>query len=118
MGRPKNPVIVNWFQHILGLDNAAGAWYLFWSGSGANFTRFTLLLTGPVVLWRRYNCEVAGCHRLGRHKTAAEHMVCRKHHPEDHLTAEQVAEHHWRVRHGRADEASGDAPRQGGGPVP
>lgn len=44
---------------------------------------------------RKNNCEVHGCWRIGRHPTAAGHRVCRKHHPDGHLSAEGVrAAHH------------------------
>ena len=76
--------------HILGLDNASGAWYLWWSGVGAD-----LGILGAVVgAYRRVNCEVHGCWRLGRHATAAGHRVCRRHHPLDKITPAVVIEAH------------------------
>lgn len=30
-------------QHILGLDNATGAWYLFFSGIGSDIAEFALI---------------------------------------------------------------------------
>lgn len=35
----------HWLAHILGLDNATGAWYLFWSGFGGDFAEFVVLVT-------------------------------------------------------------------------
>lgn len=72
--------------HIAGLDNASGRWYLWWSGIGADLT----LLAAPVVWLRRHNCEIHRCWRLGRHKTETGHMVCRMHHPDDHLKPQDV----------------------------
>ena len=47
-----------------------------------------------IVSYRSHNCEVHRCWRLGRHKTAADHAVCRKHHPDEALTAETVLAEH------------------------
>lgn len=76
--------------HVLGLDNASGGWYLWWSGIGADLGLFG----APFILWRRHNCEVQRCWRLGRHTTAAGHRVCRIHHPDDGVTAADVAVAH------------------------
>lgn len=43
---------------------------------------------------RKHNCEVHRCPRLGRHTTAAGHKVCRKHHPDDRLTHQDVKDAH------------------------
>jgi hypothetical protein len=84
-------------QHWLGVDDASGRAYLAWSGAGSDISE--LLLIGALVTFvRRYNCEVRRCWRLGRHATAAQHHVCRKHHPEDHLTAEHVHRAHRAAR--------------------
>ena len=45
------------------------------------------LMSVAYTHWRRHNCEVRGCWRIGRHKSAADQMLCRRHHPDDHLTA-------------------------------
>jgi hypothetical protein len=81
---------VHLLLHVLGVDDASGRWYLWWSGAGADLGLFA----APFVLWRRHNCEVRRCPRLGRHVTAAGHRVCRRHHPDDHLTADVVAAAH------------------------
>jgi hypothetical protein len=80
--------------HVLGLDNASGGWYLWWSGACADLGLFA----APFVLWRRHNCEVRGCWRLGRHATAAGHRVCRYHHPDGHLKQHEVYQAHNRAR--------------------
>jgi hypothetical protein len=87
---------VQLLQHILGVDDAAGRWYLFWSGIGADVSELAIV-GGLFSLYRKHACEVRGCWRLGRHRTAAAHFVCRRHHPEDHLTAEAVAAAHEEV---------------------
>lgn len=76
--------------HVLGLDDPSGGWYLWWSGPCADLG----LLGGALTLYRRHNCEIAGCPRLGRHITAAGHRVCRTHHPDGPLTVSDVHEAH------------------------
>lgn len=83
----------HWLAHVLGLDNGSGRWYLFWSGAGANFGELTIV-AALLAAVRHRNCEVHRCWRLGRHRTAAGHLVCRRHHPDGHLTAEAVTAAH------------------------
>jgi hypothetical protein len=81
--------LLHWLYVHTGTGNEAGSYYAFWSGFGSDLGEITLL--GAVIaLLRHGNCEVRGCWRLGRHATAARHKVCRRHHPGDHLTAEDV----------------------------
>lgn len=75
---------MHWLSHWLGLDNASGAIYLFWSGIGADLGY--LAIVGG--LYRHRNCEIQGCPRLGRRTSAAGHLLCRKHHPDGPLTVE------------------------------
>lgn len=82
-----------WFFHLLGMDNAAGRSYLAWSGWASDLGEFAIV-GGLIAIVRRHTCEVHGCWRLGRHYTAAGHAVCRRHHPDDPLTPEQVAAAH------------------------
>jgi hypothetical protein len=86
-------------QHWLGTDNASGRAYLAWSGFGSDISEL-LLIGGLAAFARRHNCEVRGCWRLGRHTTAAQHHVCRRHHPDDHLTADHVRRAHAAARGG------------------
>jgi hypothetical protein len=72
--------------HLLGADGRE--WYNFWSGFGADLGQIALL-GAAIGLYRRHNCHVKGCWRLG--KQPLEHdgatwMVCHKHHPADQLT--------------------------------
>lgn len=89
--------LVHWINHILGADYGLpyGHWgfYNVESGSGSDLSELAIV-AGLVAAVRRWNCEVHGCWRLGRHKTAAGHAVCRVHHPDGHLSAEQVKELH------------------------
>jgi len=78
-----------WF----GITNAAGHAYSFWSGIGSDLGEITII-GGLLMVLRKHNCEVHGCWRLGRHTTAGGHTVCRKHHPDDRLTARDVQDAH------------------------
>ena len=73
---------VNDFLTFLGVTNGSGRWYLWWSGMFGNLTIF-----GAVILfYRKHNCHVHGCLRLGSHaavdENGVEHIVCRRHHPD------------------------------------
>lgn len=96
---------MGWLAHFLGIDNEAGRFYAFWSGFGSDVGEFAIF-GGLAAQYRRHNCEVRGCWRLGRHRTAAGHQVCRRHHPDDHLTAEQVAAAHEAAASDLVEEAT------------
>lgn len=86
-----------WLQVHTGTINEPGPYYGFWSGFGSDIgeaTIVTAVFSTVAHSARVNNCEVHGCWRLGRHATAAGHKVCRKHHPDDVLTAEQVVTAH------------------------
>lgn len=86
-------MLAHWLAHVLGLDNASGTAYLAWSGAGGDLAEFAI--AGALLgLIRKHNCEVHRCWRMGRHVTAAGHMVCRRHHPGERLTAEAVTVAH------------------------
>lgn len=70
----------------MGLDNASGGWYLFWSGIGADFSELALI--APLyVMVRKHNCHIHRCWRVGRHPVVGtDYIVCRKHHPDPPLT--------------------------------
>lgn len=71
---------MNWLGHWLGLDNPAGPVYAWWSGAGSDLPQ--LAIFGALVgLYRKHQCEVRRCWRLGRHRTAAAHCVCHRHSP-------------------------------------
>jgi hypothetical protein len=84
----------HFFVHWTGGDYGAGAYgrlepYDWLSGI------FGLSLLGIAVSnLRKYNCEVHRCWRMGRHTSAAGHHLCRKHHPDDPLTAEDAVAAH------------------------
>ena len=72
---------VTGLAHILGLDNAAGGWYLFWSGFAGDLGYLTIIGAGYAFL-RRNNCHVHRCWRIGRLPVPGQPWhVCRRHHP-------------------------------------
>lgn len=67
--------------HFLGLDNASGPYYLFWSGFGGDLIGAIPLFGVLAVVWRRVNCHQPGCWRIGLHHHE-QTVLCRKHHKE------------------------------------
>jgi hypothetical protein len=108
---------VNWLLHWLtvhtGSSNSPGGPpnYNFWSGFGSDIGEIAII-GGLITVVRRHNCEVRGCWRLGRHRTAAAHQVCRRHHPGGHLTSQAVLDAH------TAATAADGPVRGGAGPDP
>ena len=71
-----------WLAHWLGLDNGSGPIYLWWSGVFSALPSFGVagLLYG---LFRKHNCHVRWCPRVGHHLVeGTEWVVCRRHHPD------------------------------------
>ena len=66
---------------FLGTTNGGGRWYLWWSGMFSNLTIFAAV----IVFYRKHNCHVHRCWRIGSHKAVdangVEHVVCPVHHP-------------------------------------
>ena len=86
--------MIEWINHFLGLDNLSGPYYGFWSGIGSDITEFGIL-GGLIMMYRKHNCEIHKCWRIGRHQwldssNGTTHNLCRIHHPKDHLQAEDV----------------------------
>lgn len=86
--------ILNGVAHFFGLDNGSGANYLFWSGIGSDLTEIAIL--GALVQWYRHHvCHVRRCWRpTWKLVPGTDHSVCRKHHPHDSPTAQQVLDDH------------------------
>ncbi len=86
-------IVGDWLYWFFGLAGS-GPMYAFWSGPGSDIGE--LAIVGTLLgLLRSRNCEIHGCWRLGRHLSAANHRLCRKHHPDEHLTIEAAhAAHH------------------------
>lgn len=82
-------MIWNWIVHTMGVDYGVPygrwVWYSFWSGFGS-LALVTAVAGVPVLLFRKFNCEMRWCPRLARHDFAdpehnVHHHLCRKHHP-------------------------------------
>ncbi|MGH7722232.1 MAG: hypothetical protein ACRENL_05275 [Candidatus Dormibacteria bacterium] len=88
--------------HFFGLDNAAGAPYLWWSGMGSDLSEVAII--GAVIgLFTRHNCHVKGCWRLGtRPVGGTTHVVCSRHHPQPKPSAQKVLDDH---REGKVSES-------------
>jgi hypothetical protein len=99
---------VHLLLRVLGIDDVSGRWYALWSGSGGDIGELAIVGALLAVL-RRHNCEVHRCFRLARHATAADHHVCRKHHPDGPLTAEAVKDHHHRALRRQRATAPGES---------
>lgn len=87
---------VHWLIHVLGLDDASGHWYLFWSGVGADISELAIL-GGIVAAYRKHLCHVGWCWRLGVHPVAeTPYRACRRHHPTvpNRVSAQDIAEAH------------------------
>lgn len=67
----------HFFLHYAGLDNASGAWYLWWSGIFGDVTVFAAVL----VIAKKHNCHVKGCKSIITHNDPDVHApACRRHH--------------------------------------
>lgn len=87
--------MTHWLFHILGLDNLGGPWYGFWSGFGSDLSE-VVLIGALYQLFRKHNCHVKGCWRVGRHPVdGTDHIVCRRHHPDDDPTHADVLQNHY-----------------------
>jgi len=94
----------HWLAIHTGADNEPGSYYGFWSGFGSDLSEVAIV-GGMITMVRRHNCEVRGCWRLGRHRTAAGHSVCARHSPSGAPTHEDVLYAHREA--GGADEQDG-----------
>lgn len=87
--------------------NPTGHWVIFWSGFGSCLTEFAII----GVVWHKINCGVSGCWRVGRHRVSGtDHVVCRKHHPDGGVSAQQVLDDHLAARVVRANVGNLDIP--------
>jgi hypothetical protein len=69
--------MMHFISHWLGLDNASGAVYLFWSG----FFGDLALFGGAWAIYHKHNCHYPGCPRIGKHVVDGT-PYCTRHHPE------------------------------------
>lgn len=66
----------HFLMHWLGLDNASGPQYLFWSGFFGDVTIFG----AAIGLYLHKNCHVPGCLMVG-HANDKGVVYCKKHNP-------------------------------------
>lgn len=79
-----------WFLHLTGADNVSGPWYGFWSGFGSDLGELAIV-GGLISVYWKHSCHAKGCWRIGRHPVEGTHwVVCRRHHPQDSPTPEQI----------------------------
>lgn len=70
--------MLGWLYVHLGLGNASGAWYLFWSGIGSDLGYLGIFTS----LFVKHNCHQRRCWRIGHHaveRDGHKYVVCRKH---------------------------------------
>lgn len=81
----------HWLQNLIqlmfGFRNGDGnsPAYLFWSGAGSDLGELAIVV-GLVSIYRRHNCQLKGCWRIGRHEytepdTGVKRLMCWRHHP-------------------------------------
>jgi hypothetical protein len=81
---------VSGLLQFMGVDNLSGPWYGFWSGIGSDIGEVTLIGAATSLYWR-HTCHAKRCWRIGRHPVeGTPHIVCRRHHPHDTPTAQQI----------------------------
>jgi hypothetical protein len=69
----------------------SGEMYAFWSSFGSCLGYLAIL----GLVYRKLNCSVKGCWKLGlRGVSGTEHHVCHAHHPKDKPTAQDVLDDH------------------------
>lgn len=93
-----------WIMHATGSDNVSGPEYGFWSGFGSDLAMLAAVLAFPWVQYRRHNCQVKGCWRLGRHEftdpdEGVRRLLCWVHHPD--TERRQLTREHLRLYAGR-----------------
>lgn len=90
--------LLHWLAIHMGIENSPeGIWYNLWSGVGSDLGEITIL-AAVIGLFRKHNCHVRGCWRLGKFPLdGTPFIVCRKHHPDipnSRPTHEQVLENY------------------------
>jgi hypothetical protein len=71
--------MINFIYTWIGLSNASGSQYLFWSGFFGDVTIFA----GIVIFYWKHTCHQNKCYRIGKH-TPNGTPYCTKHHPNLH----------------------------------
>ena len=77
---------------FFGLTNPAGHAYAFWSGIGSDIGELTII-GGMIAIYRKHNCHVRGCWRIGRLSVkGTPYVVCHRHHPAHQGTRKATVE--------------------------
>lgn len=85
-----------WIEVHTGTVNEGGPYYGFWSGFGSDIGEVAII-GGLLSVFRKHNCHVKGCLRIGKHPVEGTgFIVCAKHHPAIHdtVTYESVRSAH------------------------
>lgn len=69
--------MLHFLEHVLGLDDPSGNFYLFWSGFFGDVTIFA----AAIGFYFHRVCHDDGCHKWGRH-TVNGSPYCKQHKPE------------------------------------
>lgn len=70
-----------WFAIHTGTYNESGPYYGFFSGFGSDIGEITLI-GALLVGYRKINCHVNGCRRIGHYPLeGTPYKLCRRHHP-------------------------------------
>lgn len=101
---------IHWVEWWTGANNPSGPEYGFWSGFGSDLTEFTII-GGLVTVYRKHNCHVRGCWRVGRHPVGTW-MVCRRHNPGDAPSPDDIVREHQRLTP-EGDTCSPTSPNDG-----
>lgn len=100
-------LFANWIYVHIGVPGS-GPYYGFWSGFGSDLGEYVIagaIIGGVYHALRARNCETHRCWRIGVHRTAAGHRVCKKHNPDGpHFSHEHILREHFkaleRLEHG------------------
>jgi hypothetical protein len=89
------PTIWNAFLHFIGVRPLAPSGANdFWSGFGSDLAEFSFIGVFYVT-FRKHNCHVKWCWRIGRQKVdGTDYVVCRRHHPKEAPTHAEVLQAH------------------------
>lgn len=82
--------MIHWLATWMGLDNAGGPIYSFWSGFGSDIGEL-LILGGLWHFVRHSNCHVKKCARFGKPVAGTPYRACHKHHPNHKGDARNVS---------------------------
>jgi hypothetical protein len=98
-------VLQHWLAVHTGTVNEAGPFYGFFSGFGSDLGELTLI-GGMLAVYRKHNCHVRHCPRIGKHQVdGTPYVVCFRHSPHGIPTHEDVLDAHRNQRGGGHDEA-------------